>query len=89
VAQRVLLNNVPEVLKKKKCRGLMLLAASDFSLAYYSPERFSAMLKQSNYKLCSLAVLVWSSRHLPGPLGSADFHSTFGTLSHMITSHNV
>jgi hypothetical protein len=74
---------------KEKESGLMLLAALDFSLAYYRPERFSAMLKQSNCKLCSLAVLVWSSRHPPRPLGSADFHSTFGTLSHIITSHNV
>jgi len=68
--------------KIEKGSGMFYLL--DFSLVQDRFERFSTAFKQSNSKLCSLAILVFSSSHLPSLLGFANFFLTLRAFCHDI-----
>ena len=59
-----------------------LLAGLDLAFVEYLSEGFAAALVEPNCEFVSLAVLVFSSSHLPSLLGLHDLFLAFRTFSH-------
>ena len=75
---------------EKKAGELTRFSVSlNLSLRQCRSERLSAVFKESYRKFCSLAALVWLPCHLPSLLWSADFFSTYRTLSHYNPFSNI
>jgi len=61
---------------------LFFFAGLDFALAKHLPEGFAAAFIKPDCEFGSFATLVFSSGHLPGLLGFADFLLALRTFSH-------